>query len=150
MTDSPLEALRSRLAPLRSRGRFVQFASAGVVGTTIDNLTLVALVELAETGPVLAKVFAWELAIVTIFVINERWTFSTHGEAGARALARRFLRSNLVRVGGLVVSMAVLAGLVFSFGVWYLAANLIGIAVGFFVNYTLESLFTWRIQRSDR
>lgn len=145
-----LEAIRSRLAPLRSRDRFVQFASAGIVGTAVDNLVLVALVELGGVGPVAAKVVAWELAIVTIFAINERWTFSKHGNAGPRALGRRFARSNLVRLGGLIVTVIVLAGLVYGFDVWYLLANLIGIGVGFAVNYTFESLFTWRIHHSDR
>ncbi|WP_255170222.1 GtrA family protein [Natrononativus amylolyticus] len=150
MTDSLAAVVRSRLAALRSSERFAQFASVGFVGATVDNAVLVLLVELTVLGPVLAKVIAWELAIAVIFVVNERWTFDSHGKSGSRALGRRFLRSNLVRLAGLLVSLSVLAVLVYGFGVWYLAANVIGIGIGFFVNYTFESLYTWKVHRSGR
>lgn len=150
MTDSFVELLRARLRVLHSTARLGQFVAVGFVGATVDNLTLFTLVEFTVLGPVLAKLIAWELGIVVIFAINERWTFSDYGGDGARALGYRFLRSNAVRVGGFLVTLTVLAALVYGFGVWYLAANVIGIAVGFVVNYTLESLYTWKIHRDHR
>lgn len=150
MSDSLRSFVRTRLSTLLSRQRFGQFASVGLVGATVDNLALVLLVELTVLGPVPAKVIAWELAIVTIFVINERWTFAAYGRPGARALGRRFLRSNVVRSAGFLVTLSVLAALVYGAGVWYLAANVVGIGVGFFVNYTCESLYTWKVHHTER
>ncbi|WP_394741451.1 GtrA family protein [Natronococcus roseus] len=147
MSRSPTDALRVRIRALLSTTRFTQFASVGLVGATVDNLVLVTLVELTVLGPVAAKVIAWEFAIAVIFAINERWTFASHGTSSARALGRRFLRSNLVRLGGLFVSLSVLTLLVYGFGVWYLAANLVGMGIGFFVNYTCESLYTWKVHQ---
>ncbi len=147
MSDSPLEAVRMRLRALADPTRFGQFAGVGLAGATVDNVVLFLLVELTVLGPVVAKVIAWELAIVVIFAINERWTFATFGQIGPRALGRRFLRSNAVRVGGFLVTLTVLAILVYGFGVWYMAANVIGIGVGFVVNYTCESLYTWKVHR---
>ena len=147
MIDSVLEALQLRFRALLSTSRFTLFAGVGVVGATVDNVGLFLLVELTVLGPVVAKVLAWELAIVVIFAINERWTFSRYGDGGVRALGRRFLRSNAVRFAGFLVTLAVLAVLVRRFDVWYVTANLLGIGIGFFVNYTCESLYTWKVHQ---
>ncbi|MFC4436895.1 MULTISPECIES: GtrA family protein [Natrialbaceae] len=147
MSRSPVDAIRIRFRALLSTTRFTQFAGVGLVGATVDNAVLFALVELTVLGPVVAKTIAWELAIAVIFAINERWTFASHGTMSARALGKRFLRSNLVRLGGLLVALSVLWVLYHQFGVWYVTANVIGMAIGFFVNYTCESLYTWKVHR---
>ncbi|ELY59640.1 GtrA family protein [Natronolimnohabitans innermongolicus] len=145
MSDSFLEAVRTRFRALLSTARFTQFASVGFVGAAVDIVALALLVELTPLGPIVGKAISWELSIVVIFVINERWTFAEYGAMSPRALGKRFLRSNAVRFAGFLVTLGVLAGLVEGFGVWYLAANVIGIGVGFFVNYTCESLYTWKV-----
>ena len=50
-------------------------------------------------------------------------------------------------VCGFLVTLAVLAVLVRRFDVWYVTANVVGIGVGFFVNYTCESLYTWQVHQ---
>lgn len=145
--ESRVEAIRTRFDALLSGTRMGQFISAGAVGAAVDNATLLALVELGGLAPVVAKLGSWEAAIVVIFLINEHWTFSSWGNDGPRPLASRFLRSNLIRAGGLAVTLAVLYVLTEWFRVWYLAANVVGIGAGFFVNYLFESLYTWRVHR---
>lgn len=145
MSSSIGEVLRSRLAALNSWRRVVLFAAVGSVGATVDTGTLFLLVEFTPLGPLGAKVISWELGIAVIFALNERLTFSEHG--GGTSLHRRFLRSNGVRLGGLLVTLLVLGALVYGVGMWYVAANVIGIGAGFFVNYTFESLYTWGVHR---
>ncbi|MDJ1431132.1 GtrA family protein [Halostagnicola sp. A-GB9-2] len=147
MSKSFTEILRIRLSALRSRARFTQFAGVGLVGATVDNVVLFALVSLTALGPVGGKVIAWIFAISVIFAINERWTFSSHGKMGPRALVRRLLKSYLVRFAGFLVTLSVLTILVYWFTVWFMIANVVGIGVGFFVNYTCESLYTWKVHR---
>ncbi|MDS0473971.1 GtrA family protein [Natrinema sp. 1APR25-10V2] len=147
MTDSLVEAVRMRARALFSPARFGQFVGVGFVGAAVDNVVLVLLVEATFLGPVVAKLLSWELGIAVIFAVNERWTFASYGDGGLRALWGRFLRSNVVRLGGFLVTLAVLAVLVWQFDVWYVAANVIGIGVGFFVNYTCESLYTWKVHK---
>lgn len=148
MSGGPGGFLRARLAALGSLRRVVLFASVGTVGAAVDTLVLIGLVEVVGLGPVIAKVFSWEAGIAVIFVLNERVTFAGHGGDGRRAMGRRYLRSNGVRLGGLGVTLVVLAVLVYGFDVWYVAANVVGIGAGFFVNYTFESLYTWKVHRS--
>lgn len=138
------------LGALLSGPRLGKFASAGFVGASVDTAVLFGLVEFAGLSPVVAKVVSWEVAIVVIFAINERWTFSGFGSSDPRRLAGRFLRSNLVRLGGFVVTLGVLGALVYGVGVWYLVANAAGIGVGFVVNYAAENLYTWRVQYDSR
>ena len=149
MRDSLFETVRRRLRVLYSAKRFGQFASAGLVGALVDNGILFALIEFAAVGFVPAKVVAWVAAIGTIFVINERLTFASYGSSRARAVGWRLVRSYQVRFAGFLVTLTVFIALV-HVGIWYIAANVIGIGVGFFVNYTLESFHTWQVHRSER
>lgn len=127
--------------------RFVAFGGVGAVGLVVDNATLFALVETTGAGATLVKPFAAAAAIAVMFALNERFTFEPR-DRSVRAVLRRYLKSNLVRSGGVLVALSVLFVLHDLFGLWYLAANVTGILVAFFVNYAAESLFTWQVQQA--
>lgn len=127
--------------------RLWQFGAVGLLGAVFDFAVLIALHELAAVDEVVAKVIAAEVAILVMFAVNERWTFANWGADGHRSVLRRLATSNLVRTGGIVVSTAVLWALVTYAGTWYVYANVVGIAAGFFVNYAFENLLTWRTHR---
>ncbi|MFB6122956.1 MAG: GtrA family protein [Haloferacaceae archaeon] len=144
-----------RLGALLSGVRFGQFASVGATGAVLDTATVVLLTTQFGVYRGAAKLVGAELAIMLMFLINEHWTFAEQGSAGMRAFLGRFLRSNLVRAGGVLVAtgvFVVVSGLqvrlpVGGEGTWLVVANLVGIGVGTFVNYVAESLFTWRVAR---
>jgi putative flippase GtrA len=143
----------SRLAELTSGVRFGQFASVGAAGAVLDTSAVVVLTTYAGVFRGVAKLVGAELAIVLMFLINEHWTFAEEGAAGRAALVRRFLKSNLVRAGGVLVATGVfvaVSGLDYRLPVggeslWLVVSNGFGIAAGMFVNYVAESLFTWRV-----
>lgn len=138
---------------LLSGTRFGQFATVGAVGATVDMGVTVLLTTQAEVHPGLAKLVGAELAIVLMFLINDRWTFAEAGRVGYGPWVRRLLKSNLVRAGGIVIATAVFVAVVqldvtLPVGgeeLWVVVANAIGIAAGALVNYTAECLFTWRL-----
>lgn len=132
---------------LKSRPRFTRFLLVGGIGFMVDQLVLISLVELTGLTLELAKLASAEAAIVVMFIVNDRWTFSAWGGTGIREQLIRLLKSNLVRVGGITVAVVVLSLLVRYAGIPYPIANAIGIVCGFFVNYTFETLYTWRIGR---
>jgi putative flippase GtrA len=154
MTD---RQLRDLAADLASWVRFGKFASVGVVGAACDTTTLLILVEVFGVLEEAATLVGIEVAIVVMFLINEHWTFSAENDGGLRAKGRRLGRSHLVRAGGSFVQFltfvfiyrVLFVSMTFA-GVelWLLVAKLSGIGLGMVVNYTFESLFTWRIQRS--
>ncbi|MGM0591634.1 MAG: GtrA family protein [Halobacteriota archaeon] len=145
--------VKRRLSALVSGLRFGQFLSVGAAGAVLDTATVVVLTTQFGLYRGSAKLVGAELAIVLMFLINEHWTFAEEGAEGRRALWRRFLRSNLVRVGGVLVATVVfvyVSGLPVALpvggeGTWLAMSNAIGIGVGFLVNYVAESLFTWRV-----
>ncbi len=155
VVDELLDAVGRRTRALASGIRFGQFLSVGVVGAICDNAVLLGLTSLGVL-PVAAKLVGAETAIIVMFAANERWTFAEQGRGGLRALVRRFFTSNLVRAGGVLVATGVFALLVRfqttsipvgGTDLWYLGANLVGIGVGFVVNYIAESLFTWQVHK---
>jgi putative flippase GtrA len=139
---------------LRSRVRFGKFVSVGVVGAISDNAVLAVLGLVFGVPELWAKAAGIETAILVMFLVNERWTFANKGAAGTRPFLGRLGRSHLVRSGGVAVQLTVYWVLTQRLAIelvvggrdlWFLAASPIAIAVAMFVNYTAESLFTWRV-----
>jgi putative flippase GtrA len=144
------------LEELYSGVRFGQFVSVGAVGATAETVVVAALTAGYGLLPQLAKVVGAEVSITLMFLINDRWTFSEAGSEGRLAVGRRYLKSHLVRAGGLFVGFAVLIALtswtdvtlvVFGADLWPTVANAIGIGCGMVLNYLTEGLFTWRVGR---
>lgn len=133
--------------------RFGQFVSVGAVGAVFDLTASSVLTAGLGVSPEIAKLVGAEVAIIVMFVVNERWTFAAHGADGGWAILRRFLKSNLVRSGGVAVQVGVVAALTrlpialdaFGVDLWELATFPIAIGCSLLLNYVLESLFTWRV-----
>jgi putative flippase GtrA len=146
--------MTERFDALRSRARFGQFVSVGVVGAVVDNTTLAVLRLGAGVPELLAKAAGVEAAILVMFLVNERWTFAGEGRPGVGPFLRRLLTSHGVRAGGVTVQLVVYWALtqrldvtlvVAGTDLWFLAASPVAIAVAMLVNYVAESLFTWRV-----
>lgn len=133
--------------------RFGQFVSVGAVGAVFDITTSSVLTAGLGVAPEASKLVGAEVAILIMFVVNEHWTFAGHGFDGRVAMVRRFLKSNLVRSGGVAVQVVVVWLLtqlpvtiqLFGVDLWELATFPIAIASSLVLNYVLESLFTWRV-----
>jgi putative flippase GtrA len=156
---APGDESRSRLgalAELASVTRFGQFASVGAVGAVFDNVVL-TVAKLGLGAPTMvAKVAGIETAILVMFALNERWTFSEAGRPGTGPFLRRLGRSHLVRSGGVAVQLIVYWALTqrlsvelvaFGTDLWFLAASPVAIGVAMVINYVAESVFTWRVHR---
>jgi len=152
-TDTDADA-DADLTALLSGVRISQFVSVGVAGATLETVIVALLTTIAATAPLAAKAVGAEASISLMFLLNDRYTFGTEGAAGAVALARRWARSHLVRLGGLAVAFATLwlltsrtdvSVILAGRDLWPTVANLIGIGVGLTLNYVAESLFTWRV-----
>lgn len=119
-----------------------QFIIVGVIGGLIENITLIALVSGFELSTLISAAIGKECSILSMFVINDNWTFRDHRD---KSLYRRVVQSNINRFGSIIIGLIVLFVLTTWLHVWYLVANLIGIGFGFIFNYAAESLLTWRI-----
>jgi putative flippase GtrA len=145
--------MTDRLSALLSGARFGKFVSVGAVGAVFDlTVSSLLIVVFGVVGEV-AKLVGAEVAIVVMFFINDRWTFADAGADHLVAKVRRFLKSNFVRSGGLVVQVLVVRLLrevpltipVGGVDLWQLIPLPIAIGASMFLNYVAESLITWRL-----
>lgn len=121
-----------------SATELARFGIVGASGVLVNNAVLFLLHGALGWHLILASVVAVETAIVNNFIWNDMWTFSE------RTPARfRFLRFNLVSLGGLVVNTGALAGIVALTGVHYLVANLVAIGVAMAWNFSANARWTW-------
>ena len=148
------ELVPKRFEALVSGVRMGQFVSVGVVGLVCDTAVLLVLTEVFGVLPELATLAGIEMAILVMFLVNDRWTFS---DAGAEnSLARRLVRSHLVRASGSTTQFLIFTAVyrllfvplsVVGIDLWLLVAKGSGVAVGMTVNYVFESLITWEVHR---
>jgi putative flippase GtrA len=118
--------------------RMLQYGMISATGLLLENIVLYTVVDILSGGLVGGKLIGAEISIIAMFFLNNHFTFAER----PGATLKRFLKSNLVRSGGVLIGLVVLeigTGL----GIWYIFANLIGIAVGFLFNFTMESVYTW-------
>jgi len=102
---------------------------------------LALLVSAAGWAPVAAAVVATEVAILNNFLWNDRWTF--RDRCAGTGWPQRLLRYNGITLGGLAISVGVLAALLHFFRMHYLVANLVAIGAGVLWNYSVNSWLTW-------
>lgn len=141
---------------LCSRIRFGKFVSVGALGAVFDITTTSVLIIMFDLLDEYAKLFGAEIAIIVMFAVNERWTFADIGAPGIIPTINRFLRSNLVRSGGLTVQFLIVRTLrqleitiiIAGFDIWQLIPIPIAIAGSLGLNYIAESLLTWRVTQS--
>lgn len=145
-----------RLDALRSGVRFGKFVSVGAIGAAVDVTVLLILSQVFGVLAEVATLAGIESAILVMFLINDRWTYASEGDVGRRPLVRRLIRSHGVRAIGSLTQFAIFVlvyRLLFvevtalEIDLWLLVAKGLGIGVGMVVNYTFESLFTWRVHR---
>lgn len=157
MTDGSPKS-PDRLGSLLSGIRFGKFASVGAVGAVVDVSMLVILTEGVGIAPEIATLLSIECSILTMFAINERWTFAAEGAPGLGPLARRVARSHGVRAVGTAAHLLVFYFLLWNqfltvtgvgIDFWPVIAKGSGIAAGVVFNYTFESLVTWQIHLED-
>ena len=135
--------LRSELLSglFRHGRRALRFGSVGLVGVAVNYAVLYLLAGVSGMNHVLAAVFATETAILSNFALNHRWTFGDRrSKTPVWKLAARY---NFFALGGLGISVAVLAGLTYIFGLGYLFANLFAIGAATLWNYAANYRWTW-------
>lgn len=145
----------ARARTLADAGRLWRFVSVGILGAAVDLPVSIGLAVSTTLPPELAKLIGAELAVIVMFVANDRWTYPDSETRGTIHGLRRLLKSNVVRGGGMVVQVTVVflltgTGIVLMVGgtdVWPALAMPIAIACGFVVNYSGETLLTWRAHR---
>jgi dolichol-phosphate mannosyltransferase len=126
---------------------FLKFAIVGGSGVFVNMGCFFILTRYAGLNIEFASPIAIEISILSNFLLNNIWTFRKRNTKVG--LASRIFRYHLVTGLAGIVNYGILLLLAKVFGVHDLIANLIGIIVGTFINFFLNSLWTWRIKMED-
>jgi dolichol-phosphate mannosyltransferase len=132
----------------RRCARPIRFGLVGLSGAVVNTGVLWALVWGMGLPVLLASVLATEAAILSNFLLNDRWTFRTAAHQGR--LVRRLLRFNGVALGGMAITAAVLAALTAHGHLPLLFANLLAVGAAMAWNYVVNSRWTWGQGIGDR
>ena len=120
-----------------STGRILKFAVVGGTGVIINTSVLYLLSRWAGLPLVAASALAVELAAISNYLLNDTWTFAVRSPS-----LRRFAKFNTASLAGLALNV-LSVWLLSRLGLYFLAADLIGIAAGFAANYSFSVGWVW-------
>jgi dolichol-phosphate mannosyltransferase len=127
--------------------RPLRFGAVGVSGIVVNSAILWVLVRELHLAVTLGSLIATEAAILSNFLLNDRWTFRG---AHQRSLPARLLRFNGVALGGLAITAGVLTALTSYTHLHLLFANLLAVGAATAWNYVVNSRWTWGQGAGDR
>ncbi len=123
---------------VRRYRRLGKFLLVGGTGVGVNTVVLFLLHQVAGLPVVAASALAVEVAIVSNYLLNDRWTFGHR-----RPSLRRFAQFNVVSLGGLLLTTTAVWVLTTALGIHYLVANLAGIGLATSWNFAANVYWTW-------
>jgi dolichol-phosphate mannosyltransferase len=117
------------------RSRFIRFGIVGGTGVVV-NIGFYALFhDLFRVKLMVASAMAFELSVISNFILNEYWTFKDRKSGKSVALLARGVLFNLSVLLGGALQLGTLGTLTHYLHMWDKAALLIGICLGALTNY---------------
>ena len=120
-----------------STGSVLKFAVVGGTGVIINTLVLYVLSRWAGLPLLAASALAVEFAAISNYLLNDTWTFAVRSPS-----LGRFAKFNTASLAGLALNV-LSVWLLTRLGLYFLAADLIGIAAGFAANYAFSVGWVW-------
>ena len=118
--------------------RFLRYSLVGAIGTVAHYALLVVLVQAGGVSPVPASTLGAIVGAIVNYVLNHRYTFASrrrHRESLPRFMA--------IAAAGTAVNAALLAVLVNSLGVYYLAAQVVATLAVLALTYLANRAWTF-------
>jgi len=125
--------------------RFIKFGIVGGSGILVNMGFLWFFTEMVGLYYLISSVLAIALAMISNFIWNDLWTWGDRGEPGVKAYLSRMAKFILVSsIAAYIGNLGVLWILTHYFHIYYLISNLIGIAVGTILNYSVNNFWTFK------
>lgn len=127
--------------------RPLRFLIVGIIGVIV-NEGLLALLHIYIPVLEIISPIAIEASILSNYTFNALWTFRERSHSSNRGTFSLFelIKYNVVALGGLAVNLIVLLILT-DYGMEYLEANVVGIVLGFILNYIGSEKIVWKFQK---
>jgi putative flippase GtrA len=136
--------------------RLFKFLVVGGIGVVVNLLVMALLIKVGYSRDWRASAIASAVAALHNYLLNNHWTFGDRRRNGRALVNGAFLYLPMAAAGIAVttVSYSILTQPRFmnNFEVssfYLLGAQLISILFGTFLNYNLNKVFTWRLDRNE-
>lgn len=144
------------LYSLIGSSRLLKFLVVGGAGVIVNLVAMALLIQAGFPGDWRASAIASAVGALHNYLLNNHWTFSDRRRNGRALLNGAFLYFPMAAVGIAIttVSYSLLSQARFrsNFGtssLYLLGAQLVSIVFGTYFNYSLNKLFTWRLDRNQ-
>ena len=131
----------------RQSEEFVKFCAVGISGVAINLTIYLFLTRFVGVHLAVAAPIAIESSILTNFFFNQIWTFNKR-EVNS-SLFNKLAKFHTVAGVAACLNYFFFLMAVFTFKLNDILANIIGISIAMFVNYSLNSLWTWSKIKTD-
>jgi len=127
--------------------RWLKFNAVGAMGIAVQLIVLALLKSGLRMDYLSATALAVEVAVIHNFIWHERFTWADRqGESSLRRFAKFNLTTGMVSILGNLLLMKWMVAL---FGMPYLAANAVSIAVCSVANFLVSDRAVFQVARSD-
>jgi len=124
-------------------GSFGKFLVVGTIGFIINTVVLEVMVKM-QFHPTIGSLVGSEFAIISNFILNNRWTFHDRIISGKRQITK-FIQFNTASVGAILIQAGSVFVGTFFFGVaTYRIFYIIGVGIGLIWNYIMYSRVIWK------
>lgn len=127
----------------KESSRLIKFSIVGLSGAFITEGLLWLLTDVFGIYYVLSALLSTEIAIINNFIWNEVWTFKDRAYGSMSDSFSRFVKFNLSRILGMMISVALLMILTEVFAIYYLISNLSAVIIVFIINYLFSGAYIW-------
>jgi len=125
----------------KSVKQFIRFGIVGITNTLINLAVLYILTEFFGVYYMVSAVFAFLVAVTNSFLLNKVWTFE---EKVNYRTSSKYVKFFTVSIIALIFNLIILYVLVEYFGMWYMGAQIIGVASNLIINFFGNKLWTFR------
>ena len=116
----------------------VRFGIVGALGGVLNTAFLFLLYQVLHLALLLSSLAACELAVISNFLLNDRWVFGRRSASWTR-----FAKFNVTAAGGVAVTAGVIWTLVGLLGMHYLVANGVALGAAGLLNLGLSVRWVW-------
>ena len=127
---------------------FVKFCMVGFSGVIVNLGIYIILTRILNIDYKIAAPVAIEISILTNFLLNHIWTFNKRKSVSPwlNKLGKFHVVSGIAGIANYITFLS----LIFILSLHDILSNLIGIGVGTLINYSLNSMWTWRETRGKK
>jgi dolichol-phosphate mannosyltransferase len=119
-----------------------RFGCVGLSGVVVNMTLLWILTERFHVHYLLSSVIATEATILSNFVLNYIWTFGAM--RAQQSLSRSLIKFNMISIGGLLLTVALLFFLTDIVGMPYLLSNVLAIGASTGLRYAASRQWVWK------